>query len=948
MHKALPLLLVVAGCGRGPHQDEPRDSTPGDPSVERGHGSSLSRADLVLEGAYQGSHLGIGLGAARDLDGDGYGELLLGTEAVSTSDGEARVSALPADASGVLDTPSWSLELPWECCSWTRAMNLVVGDFDGDGIETIAVGYSGTEHGDGSVGFVSVDASGAVLHDGAWAGGDADDFGHAMVVGDLDLDGHDDLVVGSPGADLVELFPGSPDGLADSPSWSVSGQEEAEAGHALALGDFDCDGLPDLAVGEPRYISEGGVALEGALHLFRGSAVGLETTASWSYAPARRDARLGASLAVGDFDGDGCDDLAAGAETWHTPVWGGEYQGAVTVFYGSAEGLSAEPEWTTLGTDRSYLGCSLSAGDVDGDGLDDLLIGAERESSVVSDGGGAFLFSGSAGGLGASPVWSIYGESSDEQLGRSVLITDDLDRDGFAELVVASKGRRSEGGQIHLFDGPLADADGDGYGPGLDCDDHDGAVYAGADEWCDGVDNDCDGHVDEPGAEDAVACYPDLDGDGYGTPIKSEEHCSCPPSWSTRADDCDDRDASVHPAAPEVPSDGVDNDCDGVEDRDDDGDGWSVLEGDCNDANAAVHPGAVEVYDDRVDNDCDGHVERDSDGDGFSWRAGDCDDGDPSVGPGMAETWYDGGDSDCAGDDDFDADADGWSSDAYGGWDCDDGDPGTLPWHCVSDSLLIDGTTLTTSGTLQHEAVWLIDGGAIVVTPYDEETDLGGRLVIEAEVVYLSDDSRIDAVGAGYVGGQEAQGHGPGGGRYERGDFGSGGGYGRDGGASCDYFSTELWGGSTYGASDQAVIRMGSGGGSGSWGAGNEPAGTAGGGVVELRAGTVVLHGAIDVSGQDGTDGGAGADRVGGSGSGGGILILADDLDCTGSLVADGGDAEDFGWDSGPGYGAGGRIKVFYGDGDPPACSMEAGPGAGPCSGYGSLGHGTTHVGREP
>ena len=129
-----------------------------------------------------------------------------------------------------------------------------------------------------------------------------------------------------------------------------------------------------------------------------------------------------------------------------------------------------------------------------------------------------------------------------------------------------------------------ADADGDGFGdsgatatacslpPGhitndADCDDTDAAHFPGADEWCDGDDDDCDGVVDEPEALDAATWHADGDGDGFGSPWFTAEACAMPDGYTDDATDCDDADEARYPGAPET-CDGVDNDCNDAIDED--------------------------------------------------------------------------------------------------------------------------------------------------------------------------------------------------------------------------------------------------------------------------------------------------------------------------------------------------------------------------------------------
>ena len=180
-------------------------------------------------------------------------------------------------------------------------------------------------------------------------------------------------------------------------------------------------------------------------------------------------------------------------------------------------------------------------------------------------------------------------------------------------------------------DSAPGDRDGDGHAStsdgGDDCDDDDAGVHPGADEICDGVDNDCDDEIDE-GA--TTTLYVDADGDGFGDVAQPIEACEAAAGLVADATDCDDADAGRHPAADEV-CDEVDNDCDGEIDEDPvdgttfhvdaDGDGrgdpaapvvtCALRDGlvddatDCDDAEPRAWGGAAEVCD-GIDNDCDG------------------------------------------------------------------------------------------------------------------------------------------------------------------------------------------------------------------------------------------------------------------------------------------------------------------------------------------------------
>jgi hypothetical protein len=240
-----------------------------------------------------------------------------------------------------------------------------------------------------------------------------------------------------------------------------------------------------------------------------------------------------------------------------------------------------------------------------------------------------------------------------------------------------------------------------GFGPDAgECDDSDAAINPGADELCDGVDNDCDGDTDEDSAVDASAWYQDLDGDGYGDAAVVTFSCSQPSDHVSASGDCDDADGGANPGADEL-CDGRDTDCDGTVDEDSAADaptwyydadadgygldsstlvqcsapsGYAAAGGECDDADGAVNPAAVEVCD-GIDNDCDGtadgsdavdastyyaDADHDSQGDpgstqaacsqpsGYVVDSSDCDDSSAAVYLGATEICGDGLINDCA------------------------------------------------------------------------------------------------------------------------------------------------------------------------------------------------------------------------------------------------------------------------------------------------------------
>ncbi len=192
---------------------------------------------------------------------------------------------------------------------------------------------------------------------------------------------------------------------------------------------------------------------------------------------------------------------------------------------------------------------------------------------------------------------------------------------------------------------------------GGDCDDGDSDVNPGADELCNGVDDDCDDETDEGDATDATIWYLDSDGDGFGDMSESTSACIAPSDHVDNGDDCDDTEEDINPDASEY-CNGIDDDCDEETDEadaldattwyaDEDEDGYGdpdnttracsqptgYLEDstDCDDGDDGIHPGGIETLGDSSDGDCDG------DDDSFSFTLHDTRSAQDVEGPRLAQ-----------------------------------------------------------------------------------------------------------------------------------------------------------------------------------------------------------------------------------------------------------------------------------------------------------------------
>jgi hypothetical protein len=274
---------------------------------------------------------------------------------------------------------------------------------------------------------------------------DESKYGYSVsTAGDVNGDGYDEVLVGAINYDNGEveegrsfLYLGSPAGLATTSAWTVeSNQTGALFGEVAAAGDVNGDGFGDVLVGALQY--DNGQNNEGRSFLYLGSPTGLATSAAWTAEGNQNDASFGYSMSTaGDVNGDGFSDVIVGSPQYDN---GQTDEGRAYLYVGSASGLSPAAHWTAEANQGlAGFGISVStAGDVNGDGYSDVIVGAYLYDNFQTDGGRAAVYHGSATGLSANPSWTFDAAQASTLFGLWVSTAGDVNGDGFSDVVVGA------------------------------------------------------------------------------------------------------------------------------------------------------------------------------------------------------------------------------------------------------------------------------------------------------------------------------------------------------------------------------------------------------------------------------------------------------------------------------------------------------------------------------
>ncbi|HUV37633.1 MAG TPA: integrin alpha, partial [Patescibacteria group bacterium] len=241
--------------------------------------------------------------------------------------------------------------------------------------------------------------------------------------GDVNDDGYDDVIVGaflytnSEGKVVghAYVFHGGPSGLADTASWIAEGDQARTCfGISVAgAGDVNGDGYDDIIVGAHDYNISETETNRGRVFVYLGSSSGVVGTLCWTAYGDQNDCMFGYSVAgAGDVNDDGYDDIIIGAHGYDNPEMG---EGRAYVYHGSASGPSPSPSWIgEIDLADNNFGVSVDcAGDVNGDGYDDIIVGAFLSASPYIDEGNAFVFLGSDTGVVDDFCWMVEDEQED-------------------------------------------------------------------------------------------------------------------------------------------------------------------------------------------------------------------------------------------------------------------------------------------------------------------------------------------------------------------------------------------------------------------------------------------------------------------------------------------------------------------------------------------------------
>ncbi len=411
--------------------------------------------DWMGEYNQEGSCYGYSVASAGDVNGDGYSDVIVGSPKYDFGQiNEGKAFVYYGSSAGLSSSWDWTDESN-QTGAWYGMRVAGGGDFNGDGYSDIAVSAPFYDNGGTDEGKVFIyygGSSGLISYSYSYTmEGDQDSarFGYSVAsAGDVNGDGYSDLIISAPYYDngatdegKVFVYYGSSVGFYTStPDWYKEGNDQDGALYGYSVssaGDVNGDGYNDIIIGVPYYDKED--INEGVAEVYYGSKNGLLSTYSWRGEGNRDSVYYGYNVAcAGDVNGDGYSDILVGVPYYDN---GEEDEGCIFLYMGYSSELTEDVDWVnTSGQTDARLGWSVSsAGDVNGDGYSDIIVGAYRYDNGYTDEGAAFIYYGGANGIDSLYDWMATGGKDGAYFGYSVASAGDVNGDGYSDVIVGAK-----------------------------------------------------------------------------------------------------------------------------------------------------------------------------------------------------------------------------------------------------------------------------------------------------------------------------------------------------------------------------------------------------------------------------------------------------------------------------------------------------------------------------
>lgn len=444
----------------------------------------------MAEGNQVSAVFGHSAATAGDVNGDGYKDVIVGAYPYDVVSGTTvltdagRVYVYYGSLTGLSTTPDWIVEGDQAGDNLGGSIG-TAGDVNGDGYDDVIIAACPYDVITGTT--VLTDAGRVYIYYGSAAGlsttpdwtADGDQEGgmfgsRVATAGNVNGDNYDDVIIGAYKYDhghtdegRVYVYHGSSSGPGATAAWTAeSDQTNTYFGLRVGTaGDVNGDGYDEVIVAAPVY--DNPTLNEGAIFVWDGSATGLgdngtPVNADWLAESNNWGFNFGYGVSTaGDVNGDGYDDVIAGSNLYN--LGGTIGQGAAFGWYGSATGLGPNgnfdnADWTVVGDQTNgYFGFTVAnAGDVNGDGYDDALVGAYKYDHDQTDEGRGYLFLGSASGLNTTAAWTAEGDQASAYLGHSVATAGDVNGDGYDDAIVGAHGYdngETDEGRAYVYHG---------------------------------------------------------------------------------------------------------------------------------------------------------------------------------------------------------------------------------------------------------------------------------------------------------------------------------------------------------------------------------------------------------------------------------------------------------------------------------------------------------------